>query len=275
MKSKVTIIIACYNDPFVVEAVESARNQTYPNKEIIVVDDGSVQTAAEVIQALSDKADKILVQPNQGQSVARNNAIKEASGTYILNLDSDDYFEPTFCEKAISEFAKDDKIKIVTCKARRFNEDGVIDIFTPRGGDLNQFLFSNAALGSAMFKKADWEETGGYEEKLPVLGFEDWEFYIQLLKKGGYAHVIPEILFNYRIRKNSTTDRIRFQKHEKFKYIIQKHSELYIKNFSGLLDELFNRLHGIENEKRKLKESPDFKIGNFLLKPLRALKKKR
>ncbi|MCZ2846230.1 MAG: glycosyltransferase, partial [Candidatus Bathyarchaeota archaeon] len=231
---KVSIVIACYNDVLVKEAIESALDQTYSFKEIIVVNDGSSDKTSEIIENYRSVIDIIIHQENSGQSVARNNGIKKATGDLILNLDSDDYFEPTFCEKAVQRFNLDEEVKIVTCKARRFDHAGTIDIFTPKGGGLKDFLFSNSALGSSMYRKTDWETTKGYEEKLPILGFEDWEFYIQLLKKGGYAYVIPEVLFNYRIRKNSTTHRIRFQKHDMFKYIIEKHDKLYQDHFPEL-----------------------------------------
>lgn len=276
MKSlpKVSIVIACYNDPYVVKAVESAQNQSYKNREIIVVDDGSKPAIKKILADLRTSIDILIVQENQGQSIARNNGIKKATGEYILNLDSDDYFEESFCEKAVKIFEEEDGVKIVTCKARRFNRAGDIDIFTPRGGDLNNFLFSNSALGSAMFKKCDWQKSGGYEEDLPILGYEDWEFYISLLKSGGSAYVIPEVLFNYQVRKGSTTSRIQHLKHEKLKEIILKHSSLYRENFSSVLEFLISKIDRVEKEKVIKLNSLEFKIGKFFLRPVKFFKRK-
>ncbi len=269
---KVSIIIACYNDTNVVTAVQSANDQAYLNKEIIVVDDGSNSQVAKIIQDLKNKIDLIIVQKNQGQSIARNNAIKKATGIYILNLDSDDFFEKEFCGKAVQIFLKNKEVKIVTCKARRFNKSGIIDFFTPLGGDLQNFLFSNSALGSSMFKRKDWEQVGGYEENLPVLGFEDWELYLNILKTGGVAYVIPEVLFNYQIRDNSTTSKIKDFKLDKFKHIILKHSELYKKNFEALVTNLIEKLKTEEVEKIKNTKRIDFKLGKAFLRPLRFIK---
>jgi glycosyltransferase involved in cell wall biosynthesis len=269
-----SIVIACYNDAdYIEQAVNSALKQTYANKEVIVVDDGSNSETKAVLKNLEPKITMLITQENQGQSIARNNGIGEAKGEYILNLDADDFFELSFCEKAIDKFENDNDIAIVTCHANRFNDKGPIDVFIPAGGDLNDFLFANAALGSSMFKRKDWERCGGYEEKLPILGFEDWEFYIQILKFGGYAHVIKEVLFNYQVRANSTTDRIRDSKLEKFKHIIMKHETLYKENFENLVTDLLGRIRKEEKEKIKNTERIDFKIGKAILKPLRFVKR--
>ncbi|WP_310378301.1 glycosyltransferase [Flavobacterium sp.] len=271
--SKVSIVIPCYNDAqFIEQCVDSALNQTYPNTEVIVIDDGSNAETKAVLKKLEPKITKLLTQENQGQSIARNNGIRIAKGDYILNLDSDDFFESTFCEKAIKKFQEDNAIKIVTCQANRFNKTGTIDIFVPKGGDLNNFLFANSALGSCMFKRDDWDNSGGYEEKLPILGFEDWEFYIQILKLGGYACVIDETLFNYQLREGSTTSKIRHKRLDKFKLIVAKHRELYLANFDILLAEFFYSLEREEFEKIKNTQRLEFKIGKNILRPLRWIK---
>ena len=269
----ISVVIACYNDYEDIEvAVTSVLKQTYNNIEIIVVDDGSDIKTKEVLKKLEPQITKLITQENQGQSIARNNGIKQAKGIYILNLDSDDFFEPTFCEKAINQFEIDKETRIVTCLANRFSKKGGSDIFTPRGGTIDNFLFSNSAIGSSMFKREDWKKCGGYEEKLPILGFEDWELYINILKKGGYTHVLHEVLFNYQVRENSTTDRIKNQKLDKFKHIIFKHKELYKNNFEGLIENLVNRINKESHEKVKNTNRIEFLIGKSLLKPLRGIK---
>lgn len=269
---KLSVVIACYNDRFVSRAIESAKNLDYSNKEIIVIDDGSDAETKAVIASSVNDIDLLIEQENRGQSIARNAGIAKANGEYILNLDSDDHFESSFARKAIEKFETDGSVKIVTCKARRFDQNGTIDIFTPKGGEIESFLFSNSALGSSMFRKKDWEACGGYEEELPILGFEDWEFYIQLLKDGGYAHVIPEVLFHYHVRAGNTTSRIKHEKQDKFREIILKHPELYKENFEVLVQDLFSRIKHSEFQKHKIKGSLDFKTGKFILKPLRHLR---
>lgn len=273
MDTVVSIIIPCYNDAkYIKQAVFSALNQTYPYKEVLVVDDGSDEDTKSVLKNLEPKITKLITQKNKGQSIARNRGITEATGIYILNWDSDDYFEPEFCEKAVTKLEAEAEIKIVTCKAKRFSKGGEIDVYTPQGGDIKNFLFSNSALGSSMFRRSDWERVGGYEEKLPILGIEDWEFYINILKNEGYAYVIPKPLFNYQLRENSSTARIRDLKFDKFRYIIQKHKDLYKENFDQLVNFFIERLKAEQKEKIKNTKRIDYKLGKGILKPIRFFK---
>ncbi len=94
----VSIIIPCYNtSQYIEQAVNSAKAQTGVQIEIIVVDDGSNQETKMVLRRIEGV--KLLTQKNLGQSAARNAGIKEASGKYIFILDSDDYVEPSFCQR--------------------------------------------------------------------------------------------------------------------------------------------------------------------------------
>lgn len=267
-----SIIIPCYNDAACIEqAVFSALNQTYPNKEVIVVDDGSNAETKTILKKLAPKITKLITQENQGQSTARNNGVRIAKGEYILNLDSDDFFENSFCEKAIRKFQEDEEIAIVSCYVNRFNAKGFIDIFYPDGGFITNFLLTNCAMGSAMFKKSDWQATNGYDENMRK-GFEDWEFYIRLIKNGRSAFVIPEILFNYRSKENSTTSKANKIKSELLEYIYSKHRELYITHFDLLIKHLLSKIDREESEKIKNTERIEFRIGKAILKPLRWIK---
>ncbi|XME03223.1 glycosyltransferase family 2 protein [Lachnospiraceae bacterium C1.1] len=90
---KVSVIIPVYNvEKYIQRCIESVLSQTYSNLEIIIVDDGSVDSSGKICDdyALKDNRISVIHQENQGQSVARNNAIKNATGDYYLFMDSDD-----------------------------------------------------------------------------------------------------------------------------------------------------------------------------------------
>ena len=266
-----SIIIPCYNDTnYIEQAVFSALNQTYPNKEVIVVDDGSNLDTKVILKKLESKISKLITQENLGQSSARNIGIQVAKGDFILVLDSDDYFEPSFCEEAVSVFNSDIAIKIVTCQATLLFSDNKKEIYVPKGGEINNFMYGNCALGTSMFKKEDWKSVNGYDESMRS-GFEDWEFFIRLLKSGGTTFVIQKPLYTYRKREDSTTARANKLRYDLFYYIFIKNSDLYQSDFENFTSFLLNKIKQAEATKFKYKEKIDFKIGSLILRPLRFI----
>src|SRR5437867_5651771 len=93
----VSIIIPCYNQAqFLREAIQSALAQTYPHREIFIVDDGSTDNTAEVTAGYRDV--RYIRQENSGVSTARNTGLKQSRGEYLVFLDSDDRLLPAALE---------------------------------------------------------------------------------------------------------------------------------------------------------------------------------
>ena len=271
MKNLISVVIPCFNDGhFIAQAVDSVLNQTYEEIEIIVVDDGSDEATKSVLKRLESKITKLITQDNQGQSAARNRGIESAKGEFIFVLDSDDYLEPTYCERAIIEF-KDQSVKIVTCQANIIIDEKITSIFTPAGGEIEDFLFSNASLGTAMFRKSDWKDCGRYDEKMRK-GFEDWEFFIRVLTEGGKAKVLQSPLYNYRKSNNSTTSKANLVKYELLEYIYLKHKDIYFRNYEKLTRHLLEVAKREQFEKEKKVKSLEYVIGFSILKPIRFIK---
>jgi glycosyltransferase involved in cell wall biosynthesis len=272
LKPLVSIVIPCYNDAqFIEQSVASALKQTYKNKEVIVVDDGSNTETKVVLQKLAPKITKLVTQENSGQSTARNAGIAIASGSFILTLDSDDYFEYSFCEKAIDLFLRENETKIVSCYANLLFEDGSSRLYKPKGGAIKEFMYANRALGTAMFRKEDWSRCGGYDEAMRS-GFEDWEFFIRLLKDGGNTAIINESLYNYRKRNDSTTNKANRIKYEILNYIYNKNSDLYKNDYEKFVKHLLTLVEKEEKEKNKNLNRIEFRLGYFLLRPVRFFK---
>ncbi len=271
-KPLITIVIPCYNDSqYIEQSINSAVGQSYSRKEIIVVDDGSNKQTKKVLRELRPKIHCLITQTNKGQSTARNRGIKAARGEYILMLDSDDFFEPLFCEKAIKVIEGKTDVKLITCYARRLVNEAVIDVYQPEGGKIKDFLTGNKALGTSLYRKEEAVEAGGYDEKM-VKGFEDWEFFIRLLKNGGEAYVVQEPLYNYRLRDWSTSSKAKKIKYDLMKYILLKHKDLYTLHYNLLIEFLLSKIENEEKEKLKNLERIESKVGRFILYPLRKTK---
>lgn len=106
MKSLVSVIVPAYNRAAVLpRAVESVRNQTYENWELLICDDASTDNTADVVAELQQQDDRIKLlrhQKNLGAAEARNTPMKAAQGSYIALLDSDDEWLPEKLEKQIA-----------------------------------------------------------------------------------------------------------------------------------------------------------------------------
>jgi glycosyltransferase involved in cell wall biosynthesis len=118
----VSIIIPVYNtEKYLAETIESAKNQTWPNKEIIIVDDGSTDNSLEIAKAYQNAAITIISQTNKGASAARNKGLIHATGKYIQFLDADDLLDP---DKIASQMSllngKDDYLAI--CNTIHFKD---------------------------------------------------------------------------------------------------------------------------------------------------------
>ena len=101
---KFSVIIPVYNgEKFITRALNSVKNQTYKNLEIIVVNDGSTDnTAKEISTFIDENLDldvKYFSQENSGPSTARNFGLSVATGDYVAFLDADDTFSPMLFEK--------------------------------------------------------------------------------------------------------------------------------------------------------------------------------
>src|SRR5438094_5301911 len=95
MKPLVSILIPAYNaEPWIADTINSALNQTWPNKEIIIVDDGSRDQTLHVAREFASEVVSVVTQENQGASAARNKAFELCHGDYVQWLDADDLLSP-------------------------------------------------------------------------------------------------------------------------------------------------------------------------------------
>lgn len=199
----VSIITPCFNQGhFLEETILSVLESTYPAIEMIIVDDGSTDQSVEVALAFSKSHPHIKLhqQANSGPSVARNQGIRLAKGKYILPLDADDLLSKDYIARAVVVMENDPEVKVVYCRARKFGdkeEKWILPDYSP-----HLLARKNMIFVSAMYRKTDWERCGGYAEEM-TWGFEDWEFWISLLKSGGKVVRLPITGFFYRIREKS------------------------------------------------------------------------
>ncbi len=228
---KVSVIIPCYNQgEYLDEAVQSVLKSDYENLEIVIVNDGSTDKISDTVTEYfsSNPKIKVIKIKNSGVCTARNVAVENATGEYILPLDADDKIYPEYIKKAVKILDKNQKIGIVYCEAEFFGiSDKKWDL---KPSTIKNMLVQNRIFPCAMFRKSDFEKVGGYNPKMES-GCEDWDLWLSLMENGAETYQIPETLFSYRKYQNERTARaLRFKNYLKIrKNIIGFHTDLYKK----------------------------------------------
>ncbi|AYO58559.1 glycosyl transferase family 2 [Chryseobacterium sp. 6424] len=256
---KISVIVPCYNQAeYLDECLQSVLNQTDMNWECIIVNDGSLDNTHEVAKKWLAKDDrfKYFKKDNGGVASARNFGISKTEAEWILPLDADDKIAENYLEKAIESIKKG--YKIIYCKAEFFGETTLP--FHLKNYSYKQLLKENLIFVSAFFRKQDWEKVNGYDETF-TFGYEDWEFWIKLLKDIPDEEVLRLDFtgFFYR-RKEMSRDiwinKNKLEKQRTLADIYYKHAEIYHKNF-GVYHDLINSNEELRYERDELKKKTD------------------
>ena len=271
----VSVIIPCYNQgEFLEECVSSVYGSSYKQIEVIIINDGSTDHSLEIITFLKAKFKFTLIdQVNSGPSVARNNGILASKGKYILPLDADDKIGETYIENAVNQLASNNKTGIVYSKAEFFGEkhgEWMLPNYS-----FEQMLTQNLIFNCALFRREDYDKTIGYNPNMKE-GWEDWDFWLSLIELGLNVERLDEVGFYYRIRNNSRERSLDKEKVTRLrKQIYLNHIEFYLKYFNNPIIQYFE----IENLKEfqksfyHLLNTKDYKIGRFVMSPIRFIKK--
>jgi glycosyltransferase involved in cell wall biosynthesis len=251
--NSVSVVVPCYNQAKYLDlCLNSILKQTYNNWECIIINDGSTDNTIEIAKSwiTKDNRFRLINQINKGLSKARNIGIKSAKGEFILPLDSDDYISDNYIEECITSFNQNKTIKLVYGKGEKFGaENGP---WTLQNYSFKKLLNSNMIFCAGMFRKADWFLTGGYDESL-LNGWEDWEFWINLLKDGGNVEQSNNCTFYYRIKNDSMVKSLEDNRIEKVRikeYVFHKHFRSYT-NFTFY--ELYSKYNELKQSNQKFK----------------------
>jgi len=265
----VSVVIPIYNmQEFLTETIESVLQSTYPRYELILVDDGSTDQSIEIGKRFSqqDSRIKFFAQSNGGASKARNFAIQQASGKYILPVDADNLISSDYIEQAVETLENNQQVKIVTCEAIFFGEKQGKWELPPFS--LKLLARKNLMDNCAMYRKSDWQKAGGYCEE--ILGREDWDFWISMLKTGGDVVRLPIVGLHYRVRSNSKRKRTRNLKSLLISQLNSRHKAFFYEQLGGPLhvsrtwSEVFNILtHLIKPEKIVVEKGFDDLVYNI------------
>lgn len=204
---KVSIIIPTYNQAkYIAQTIDSTLAQTYPNVEVIVVNDGSTDDTAAILVGYGDRI-KCISQANRGLAGARNAGFSVAQGEYLLFLDSDDIIPTEKVARHLEQFDKQPEVGVVYSGWQYIDQTG-----NPLPGDmrpgkqgrlLKELLLSNfyCIPGAAILKRQLIDQVGLFDETLKAE--EDIDMWTRIAHAGYKFGYIDELLLQYRIHANS------------------------------------------------------------------------
>jgi glycosyltransferase involved in cell wall biosynthesis len=209
---RVSAIMAARNaEAFVAAAIESALGQTYPNFELLVVDDASTDQTAAIVASYAAKDARIrLLRQTEcgGACVAWNIALREARGEWIAVLDADDLWRPTRLELQLAVVDADPSIVLVGSEYERIDIHGRPLGNARRAGPewwlLWQLLFKNIIGGHSqvLYRRETALACGGYRSECKLA--EDYQLWVELTRVGGVV-CVPEVLMDYRVHDQSAS----------------------------------------------------------------------
>jgi len=199
----VSVIIPCWNyGRYLKEAIDSCLDQSYKNKEIIVVNDASTDSTKEICKGYNNKIIYLENKKNRGVAFSRNKAIRASKGEFLAMLDADDIMLPKRIAWCLKEFEKDPSLGLVYGDAEIIDIKGkkIMDSPSPEFNQKELFKRNFIKTSSVMIRRECVEKVGLFDEKLH--GPEDYDLWIRIVKKFK-AKRIPKIIYKMRYHPDS------------------------------------------------------------------------
>jgi glycosyltransferase involved in cell wall biosynthesis len=188
MRAFVSILIPCHNgERWVAQAIESALAQTFAEKEVLVVDDGSSDSSLEVIRSFGDRV-RWESGPNRGANAARNRLLELARGEWIQYLDADDYLLPGKVERQIQCLATDSSTDVIFSPvimeywSETATHSQQLPIPEPHDPWVLLARWYLPQTGGCLWRKQAILDVGGW--KIDQTCCQEHELYLRLLKAG-------------------------------------------------------------------------------------------
>ena len=202
MTPLVSIVVPCYHAaPWLAQTLESALAQTWSRREIIVVDDGSIDDSVGIARRYEPRGVRVITQPNAGASAARNHALRIAEGEYVQFLDADDLLAPKKIAAQVRLLASRPGGEVASCAWGRFTSDPAQAAFVDRTVFRDfaplDFLLLAAETGAMMHPSA-WlvpratiDRAGPWDETLSLN--DDGEYFCRILLASAGVAFCPDL----------------------------------------------------------------------------------
>lgn len=208
----ISVVIPVYNgEKTIQETIRSVLSQTFPDFELIVINDGSQDKTLEVVSTIRDPRLKIFSYPNAGVAASRNRGFLHSSGQFIAFLDADDLWTPDKLEAQLKALQEDPGAGVAYSWSNFISESNQVlqagRRLTWSGNVHSKILVINFLEhgSNPLIRREALETVGGFEESLPPA--DDWDMWIRLAAKYPFVVVTaPQIL--YRVSTNSQSSNV-------------------------------------------------------------------
>lgn len=227
-----TVVVPYYNHSrYLADCLSSIRNQTYPDWNVILVDDAS--TDSEAMHAVVDRLEMprlriIRHEVNRGLAAARNTGFRESTTEFMVSLDSDDKLAPEYLERLVPVIVADETLDCVFSDCGAFhNRKLVYEFHVPKSGEI--YRQQTVPGSGTLMRRRLWERVGGYDEASILRnGREDWEYWIRAFTQGcRAAHVPGPPLYIVRVSNSSMSALCRLEDYAVAQYIYRKHRRAF------------------------------------------------
>jgi glycosyltransferase involved in cell wall biosynthesis len=197
----VTVLMPVYNqEKYIKFSVESILTQTFPNFELLIIDDGCTDKSMAIVNGFKDQRIRVIKTPHIGQAGAMNIGLKKAAGKYVARIDADDIALPNRLQEQIAFLEANRKIVLVGSWVEVFDDSG--KVLGIRKGPADPLLIRWETIfhnplphPSVCFCKEPILALGGYNPSW--LHMEDRELFFKVAHKYQAAN-IPRVLLRYR-----------------------------------------------------------------------------
>lgn len=213
-KPLVSVVMPAYNaEKFIGEAIDSILNQTYPDFELIIVDDASVDGTREVIHHFDDARIQVFANSeNKGIAYSTNKAIDASRGKYVALMDDDDISDIRRLEIQVDYLERHEEIDILGGGAEYIDENGMHLRYRAQPFHNPKFIRATLLLacrmfcnGTAMIRKSFLDEHR-IRYKDGYYGMQDYQFYVESSKLGTISSV-DNIIYKHREHKDNETQK--------------------------------------------------------------------
>lgn len=256
MKPEITVLMAAYNaEAFVEEAIKSVLGQTFPDFELLVMDDGSTDRTAEVIHGFKDRRIRYVKREND-YIASLNAGMQLAAGRYIARMDADDRMHPDRLRIQHAILEEDPEIDVCGSWATPFGEKVNCGEWSMRfSGRIAHPLVvlsheNFLCHPTVMFRSSFWRQKElCYETGYPYA--EDYKLWLDIARKGGRFYIESQSLLLYRITDGQQTHKYKKEQAETGERIRREAIETLIAGSgdqAGVLGELYERMLRLEKE---------------------------